>query len=223
MKKILISATLLCAAVLSPMGSAVAQVAGSTIVGVATVDMLQVAQGWSVKRSILGKNIYNDEGQTVGKVEDLIVSPEQSLTYVIVGAGGFIGIGQHDVAIPISQIKDQDGRFVIPGATKTILKALPLFVYADDTSARNKFIANADRELLKARADVAAFQKKAKTAEASAKESMDMQANSMLLELRTAEEKLAILKSGGVARWQEFRADVNAALARLRKLLDSAA
>lgn len=34
------------------------------------------------------------------------------------------------VAIPVTQIKDEGGKFVLPGATKEAIKALPKFEYA---------------------------------------------------------------------------------------------
>jgi sporulation protein YlmC with PRC-barrel domain len=88
--------------------------------------------GWSVKKTLMGKTIYNDAGVKVGKVEDLIISPDKNVSYLIVGAGGFVGIGRHDVAIPVSQIQDKAGKLVLPGATKDTIKGMPEFAYAKD-------------------------------------------------------------------------------------------
>jgi sporulation protein YlmC with PRC-barrel domain len=107
-----------------------AQVAGSTTVGVATADVRDVTTGWSAKRSILGQSIYNDHDERVGTIEDIIVSPEKSVSYAIVGAGGFLGMDKHDVAVPVSQIKMVNNKFVLAGATKDALKAAPAFEYA---------------------------------------------------------------------------------------------
>ena len=52
------------------------------------------------------------------------------MSYVIVGAGGFVGLGRHEVAIPINQLQEQDGKYVLSGATKEAIKALPKFEYA---------------------------------------------------------------------------------------------
>ncbi len=41
-----------------------------------------------------------------------------------------MGVGRHDVAIPVNQLKQLDGKFVLPGATKEAIKALPKFEYA---------------------------------------------------------------------------------------------
>ncbi len=66
----------------------------------------------------------------VGRIDDIIVTPERAVSYVIVGAGGFVGLGRHDVAIPINQSQEQDGKYVLSGATKETIKALPKFEYA---------------------------------------------------------------------------------------------
>jgi hypothetical protein len=46
------------------------------------------------------------------------------VSYVIVGAGGFVGLGRHDVAIPVNQLQEQDGKYVLAGATKEAIKGL---------------------------------------------------------------------------------------------------
>ena len=107
------------------------QVVGSTQLGVAYAELRDVATGWSVRRQVLGKTIYNDNGDAVGKVEDVIVAPDKAVSYAIIGAGGFLGMGRNDVAIPVNQIKQTDGRFIIAGATKEALKAMPPFEYAN--------------------------------------------------------------------------------------------
>jgi len=108
------------------------QVVGSTQLGVAVADRRDVTTGWSAKRQVLGKTVFNDSGVGIGKVDDIIVAPDKAVSYAIIGAGGFLGVGRHDVAIPVSQIKQQsDGKFILAGATKDALKAMPPFEYAN--------------------------------------------------------------------------------------------
>jgi sporulation protein YlmC with PRC-barrel domain len=108
------------------------QVVGSTQLGVAYAELRDVATGWSAKRQVLGKTVYNDSGDAIGKVDDIIVAPDKAVSYAIIGAGGFLGIGKNDVAIPVSQMKQtDDGKFVLPGATKDAIKAMPPFEYAN--------------------------------------------------------------------------------------------
>jgi sporulation protein YlmC with PRC-barrel domain len=105
-----------------------AQTAGSVLVS--TSEMRAVAQGWSAKKSILGKDVYNDAGDKIGDINDLIVTPDRSLSYAIVGVGGFLGMGEHNVAVPVSKFKQQMGKITLPGVTKDDLKAAPKFEYA---------------------------------------------------------------------------------------------
>ena len=63
-------------------------------------------------------------------MDDIIIAPDKSLSYAIIGVGGFPGLGEHSVAIPFNQFKSGDGKYVLPGATKDTLKAIPTFNYA---------------------------------------------------------------------------------------------
>jgi PRC-barrel domain len=105
-------------------------VAGSAVIGVAAEEMKALALGWSAKKQILDKDVYNDNNEKVGKVEDLIIAPDKAVSYAIVGVGGFLGLDRHDVAIPAGQLKFDGGKLMLPGATKEALKALPQFEYA---------------------------------------------------------------------------------------------
>jgi sporulation protein YlmC with PRC-barrel domain len=119
-----------CIMLLAPGGDAASQVAGSTTLGVSVEEVKAVAIGWSAKRQILGKAVYNEKKEQVGRIDDIIVTPERAVSYVIVGAGGFVGLGRHDVAIPVNQLQQQDGKYVLSGATKEAIKSLPKFEYA---------------------------------------------------------------------------------------------
>lgn len=112
-----------------------APVAGRSTLGVSTVEMQTVVLGWSALRDMLGKTVYNDQKDRIGKIDDLIVTPAgaqraPATSYAIVGVGGFLGMGKHDVAIPMEQIKLINGQLTLAGATKESLKALPAFEYA---------------------------------------------------------------------------------------------
>ncbi len=119
-----------CIVVLASGGYAGAQMAGSSTVGVTVEELKEVALGWSAKKQILGQGVYNEKNEKIGVIDDLVIAPDRAVSYAIVGAGGFVGLAKHDVAIPIGQVKQQDGKFVIPGATKEAIKALPKFEYA---------------------------------------------------------------------------------------------
>jgi sporulation protein YlmC with PRC-barrel domain len=107
-----------------------AQTAGSTVISVSKEQLREVATGWSAKKQILGKDVYNDAGEKIGDINDLIVAPNRAVSYAIVGVGGFLGMAEHNVAVPVSKFKQQMGKIVLSGATKEALKAAPKFEYA---------------------------------------------------------------------------------------------
>jgi sporulation protein YlmC with PRC-barrel domain len=216
-------ATLTFAGTLCSAFPANAQVAGATTTTEATVtESVQLAKGWSVKKTLMGKTIYNDAGKQVGKIEDLIVSPDRNVSYVIVGAGGFVGIGRHDVAIPVTQIEDQAGKLVMAGATQDSIKAMPEFTYFSDSGNRDKFVAAADKDIARGKAKLSDLQKKADVAATDAKARIDPQIAALQVDVNSAESKLTEMKHAGAARWKEFEAGVDAATARLRKSIETA-
>jgi sporulation protein YlmC with PRC-barrel domain len=201
---------------------ALAQVAGgTTTVDINISESTQLARGWSVKNTLMGKTIYNDAGDKVGKVDDLIISPDRNISYFIVGAGGFIGIGRHDVAIPVSKIQDKNGKLVMAGATKDMIKAMPVFAYATDNSRRDAFVAAADADVAKGKAKIADLEKKAGNAAADGKAKISLEMTELKADLSSAEVKVSEMKRATVSRWREFEGDVNAATAKLRKKIDS--
>ena len=105
-------------------------VVGSTLIGAVSAELRKVARGWSTRRQVLGKTVFNDKNEKVGVIDDVIFAPDTSASYGIIGVGGFLGMGKRDVAIPVAQFRQVDGRFVLAGATKETLKALPAFEYA---------------------------------------------------------------------------------------------
>lgn len=90
-----------------------------------------ISTGWSLKNSVLGQNVYNELGETVGKVEDVIITADTSASSAVIGVGGFLGMGTHDVAIPVKSFTITEGKIVLPGATKEALKDLPSFDFTN--------------------------------------------------------------------------------------------
>jgi sporulation protein YlmC with PRC-barrel domain len=111
-----------------------APVAGRAPLGVTVVELEAIVIGRSAKRDLLGKTVVNDKNEKIGKVDDLILSPNKdsslpAASFAIIGVGGFLGIGKRDVAIPMEQLKVENKQLALPGATKDTLKAMPPFVY----------------------------------------------------------------------------------------------
>ena len=107
-----------------------AQVAGSSLLGIEATELRAVTTGWSAKRQVLGKSVFNENNERIGVVDDVVIAPDKAVSYAIIGAGGFLGVAKHDVAIPVSQFRAADGKFFLDGATRQALQQMPAFEYA---------------------------------------------------------------------------------------------
>jgi sporulation protein YlmC with PRC-barrel domain len=104
--------------------------AGVIPLGVTVIQLRAVVAGWSVKKDVLGKHVQNSRKEDLGKIEDVVITPNDQVAFAIIGVGGFLGIAERLVAIPASQLKAENGYFLLPGATKDVLSAMPPFIYA---------------------------------------------------------------------------------------------
>jgi sporulation protein YlmC with PRC-barrel domain len=86
-------------------------------------------QGFSARRHVLGQKVYNDEGELVGRIEDLVLA-KRAVSHVILGVGGFLGVATCLVAIPVGEFNRRNDRIVLQGANKKTIRALPRFEYA---------------------------------------------------------------------------------------------
>jgi hypothetical protein len=108
--------------VMGAAGRLEAQVAGSTTIGVSVEEIKAVAIGWSAKKKILGKAVYNEKNEKIGVIDDLIITPDKSVS-LRHRRGGWVP--RHG-----GQFKEDKGRIVLAGASKDVLKAMPKFEYA---------------------------------------------------------------------------------------------
>jgi len=81
--------------------------------------------GWSAKDDFIGKSVFNENDEKVGDVNDVVISSDGRTLYLLIGAGGFLGMGQKDVAVPFDRFERNDDRVLLSGYTKEQLKALP--------------------------------------------------------------------------------------------------
>jgi hypothetical protein len=78
---------------------------------------------------LIGSKVTNAANETVGEINDVVLGRDGKVAAVIIGVGGFLGMGERDVAISYSGLKfakDSSNRDVITvNATKDQLKAAP--------------------------------------------------------------------------------------------------
>ncbi len=54
---------------------------------------------------VVGVSVYNDNNESLGSISDLLMDKSGNIKAVVIGVGGFLGVGEHLVAIPFDKIK----------------------------------------------------------------------------------------------------------------------
>jgi sporulation protein YlmC with PRC-barrel domain len=81
---------------------------------------------------LIGRSIQNPQDETIGEIKSVVLNQNGTADTVIVGVGGFLGVGEREVALGWKDLKVSDnGEKVTTALTKDQLKALPEYKYAD--------------------------------------------------------------------------------------------
>jgi sporulation protein YlmC with PRC-barrel domain len=48
--------------------------------------------------TLLGTQVYNSENQSLGEINDVVLTADSQLKTVVIGVGGFLGIAERDIA-----------------------------------------------------------------------------------------------------------------------------
>jgi len=54
---------------------------------------------------LIGVNVYNDNNEKIGDINELIIDKSGKVDNVVLGVGGFLGMGEHHVAVPMEKLK----------------------------------------------------------------------------------------------------------------------
>ena len=78
---------------------------------------------------LLGTSVVNAANETIGDINELVIGKDGKVAAVVIGVGGFLGIGQREVAVSFNSLqlrRDQNDRVtVVVNATKDVLQNAP--------------------------------------------------------------------------------------------------
>jgi hypothetical protein len=103
----------------------------SQTVDLVKVDVQKLSVGYRASK-VVGSSVLNDANETIGKIDDLLVSPDGKAPFAVLSIGGFLGLGTHLVVVPYDSLKLVENKVVLPEGTKETLKMLPEFKYAKE-------------------------------------------------------------------------------------------
>jgi sporulation protein YlmC with PRC-barrel domain len=151
------------AAVTAPGAAPAGEVAAPLDTGAAqNVDVNEpwdMSQGYVVADTdnlgtrLIGQTVYSstgDDAEEIGTINDIVFDADGQITAVVIGVGGFLGIGEKNVAVDFDSLEftlaaDNTERWVVP-TTADALTAAPDFVWKEDepADANNDAMAPAD-------------------------------------------------------------------------------
>ncbi len=86
---------------------------------------------------VIGSSVYDTSDTKIGNIADLIVDRDGKVSDVVLGVGGFLGAGEKNVAVKVSDLKrGKDHRFVL-NTTKDALKQMTSYDLNHDMAARS--------------------------------------------------------------------------------------
>lgn len=98
---------------------------------------VQPAGQWLASQFI-GQAVTNQAGETIGDINDVLFDKRGQIANVVIGVGGFLGLGEKSVGVPFSSLSitaDANGRRVVSvPLSKERLQAAPAFVPTEKTT-----------------------------------------------------------------------------------------
>ncbi len=89
-------------------GSAFAQTTAPSATTPAAAPSTSVQQNlkgnWRASK-LVGLTVYNDSNEKLGDISEILVDNSGKINAVVIGVGGFLGVGQHDIAVSFDQLK----------------------------------------------------------------------------------------------------------------------
>jgi sporulation protein YlmC with PRC-barrel domain len=69
-----------------------------------TISSSEVQGDWRASK-VVGLKVYNDNNESLGSINDLLMDKSGNIKAAVIGVGGFLGVGEHLVAVPLDKIK----------------------------------------------------------------------------------------------------------------------
>ena len=98
-------------------------------VQIAKVDVQTVEGGYRASM-VIGSSVVNDADQSIGKIDDLLITRDGKEPYAVLSIGGFLGIDAKLVVIRYDSLNFVGKKIVLPGGSKDQLNMLPAFEYS---------------------------------------------------------------------------------------------
>jgi hypothetical protein len=98
-----------------------------------TPQWYQRQQGEWRSSKLVGSKVKNNAGDTIGDINEIVLTSDGAAAAAIIGVGGFLGMGEREVAVQFKSLhisKDSSGNDVVKlDTTKDALKNAPVWTW----------------------------------------------------------------------------------------------
>jgi sporulation protein YlmC with PRC-barrel domain len=70
----------------------------------ASADKMMLKGKWRASK-LMGLDVYNEANEKLGDINELILDKDGKVHAVVIGVGGFLGMGEHDIAVTMDKLK----------------------------------------------------------------------------------------------------------------------
>ncbi len=81
-------------------------------------DAASLKGNWRTSK-LVGLSVYNDNNESLGSINDLLTDKNGDIKAVVLGVGGFLGVGEHLVAVPFDKVKFVNEPVAYSGGAKS--------------------------------------------------------------------------------------------------------
>jgi hypothetical protein len=95
------------------------------------------ASDWRASK-LIGSAVFNQQNERIGDINELLLDNSGKVAQVVIGVGGFLGMGEHEVAVPFTDLRmamDGSTMKVSSNFTKQSLQAMPRWTWDNTNSA----------------------------------------------------------------------------------------
>lgn len=78
--------------------------ASTTTTTTAPAGKMDMKGKWRASK-IMGLDVYNEANEKLGDINEMIVDKDGKVHAVVIGVGGFLGMGEHDIAVSMDKLK----------------------------------------------------------------------------------------------------------------------
>jgi sporulation protein YlmC with PRC-barrel domain len=69
-----------------------------------SAEKMMLKDNWRASK-LMGLNVYNEANEKLGDINELLVDKSGKINAVVIGIGGFLGMGEHDIAVSMDKLK----------------------------------------------------------------------------------------------------------------------